>query len=102
MEPRKEVDLIAWLRKYRPDFVGEFEAAGLVVTVAERSQLENWRPALLEGYGINPRSLAALQMAQHQPMLQSQVAYTQYQQGLWGQAQGRGGLGLGGLFSPLI
>lgn len=33
LEPRRERDLSAWLRKYRPDFVGEFDAAGLTVVV---------------------------------------------------------------------
>ena len=42
LEPRRERDLKAWLRKYRPDFAGEFEAAGLTVVV-ERREAKLWK-----------------------------------------------------------
>lgn len=42
LEPSRERDLTAWLRKYRPDFVGEFEAAGLTVVV-ERREAKLWK-----------------------------------------------------------
>lgn len=74
LEPRKEADLIAWLRKYRPKFVGEFEAAGLTVTVA---------PLPAHPFAnYNPRSLHRLQAQMALQQAQSQSLFAQYQNDL--------------------
>lgn len=54
LEPTREADLIAWLRRYRPEFVGTFEAAGLTVEVAR----EDWHERMLAQAQADLRRLA--------------------------------------------
>lgn len=78
LDPDTPEQVIAWHRKFRPDFRGTVECAGMAVEITDPVV----HPLMNAGYGyysLQNMSLAA--MYQQQSMLAQSASYRQYQYG---------------------